>query len=109
MSALFDSSRFIGFPKNRYQALNEVQSFLEYNGVDLGQAFEVLLNSHDGYLIYWFGDVEIQFTRGFGAWSGNHNSIQMSIELENDSTEETVVYEYKLRDLRLIRRARSEP
>jgi hypothetical protein len=109
MSALFDSSRFIGFPKNRYEALNEVQSFLEYNGVDLGQAFEVLLNSNDGYLIYWFGDVEIQFVRGFGVWSRSQKAIQMSIELENDRTEETAVYEYKLRDLRLIRRARSEP
>jgi len=103
MSALFDSSKFIDFPKNRYEALNEVQSFLEYNGVDLGKAFEVLLKSGDGYLSYWFGHFEIQFVRGFGVWSESQDSIQMSILLEKDGTEEAVVYEYKLRDLKLIK------
>ena len=104
MSALFDSSRFVGFPKNRYEALDEVQSFLEFNGVDLGTAFEVLLNSNDGYLIYWFGDVEIQFTRGFGVWSGSSSTVQMSIELDNEKAKESVVYEYVLKDLKLVRR-----
>ena len=104
MKRLLDSSRFIGLPKNRYDALDEVQSFMRLSGVDLGQAFEVLLNSNDGYLSYVFGDVEIQFVRGFGVWSENPNAVQMSIELENDRTKETVVYEYEIRDLMLIRR-----
>jgi len=104
MSALFDSSRFVGFPKNRYEMLDEVQSFLKFNGVDLDRAFEVLLHSNDGYLIYWFGYVEIQFVRGFGVWSENEKAIQMCVELKNDRTKETVVYEYELRDLRLIQR-----
>lgn len=106
MSALFDSSRFVGFPKNRYEALDEVQSFLEFIGVDLGMAFEVLLNSNDGYLIYWFGDIEIQFTRGFGVWSGSSSAVQMSIELDNEKAKESVVYEYVLKDLRLVKRKR---
>jgi hypothetical protein len=104
MSALFDSSRFVGFPKNRYEALSEVQSFLEFNGVDLGQTFEVLLNSHDGYLIYLFGDVQIQFTRGFEL--ANANAIQLWIELENEKMKKSVEYEYQIKDLRLLKKKR---
>lgn len=104
---MFDSSRFCGFPENKYDALDEVERFLESNGVNLGQAFEVLLSSHDGYLIYWFGSIEIQFTRGFGVWSGNSNAIQMSLELDDEENGRTKVYEYCLRDLRLVKRKRS--
>jgi len=59
MGALFDSSRFLGLPKNGYEALDAVQSFLKLNRIDLGQVFDVLLNFHDGYLIYTFGNFEI--------------------------------------------------
>jgi len=104
MSALFDSSRFVGFSKNRYDALDEVQSFLEFNGVDLGQTFDVLLNSSDGYLIYWFGDAQIQFTRGFDL--GNRNTIQLWIELENEKIKKSVEYEYEIKDLRLLKKKR---
>jgi len=104
MSALCDSSRFISFTKNRFEALNEVQCFLEYNGVDLGQVFEVLLTSNDGMLTYWFGGIEIQFVRGFGVWSGSQNAIQMSVELENGKMTKTAAYEYKLRDINLVKK-----
>jgi hypothetical protein len=103
MVALFDPSRFIGFPTNRFELLDEVESFLRFNGVDLGQAFEVLLNSSDGYLIYTFGDVEIQFVRGFGVWSGSSNAVQMSVEYDNEKTKKSVTREYQIRDLRLLR------
>jgi hypothetical protein len=104
MSALFDSSRFVGFPKNRYEALDEVQSFLEFNGVDLGQTFDVLSNSNDGYLIYSFGDAQIQFTRGFEL--GNRNAIQLWIELENEKMKKSVEYEYEIKDLKLLKKKR---
>ena len=104
MEALFESSRFVSFPKNRYEALNEVKSFLELNGVDLSQAFEVLLTSSDGYLIYSFGDIEIQFTRGFGVWSERQNTIHLSIELDNDKVKKTAAYEYEIKDLKLLKR-----
>lgn len=100
---MFDVSRFVDFPKSSYEALAEVQSFLELNGVDLGQAFEVLLSSDDGYLIYWFGDIEIQFTRGFGVESKSGNAILMSIELANDKIKKSRAYEYVLRDLKLLK------
>jgi hypothetical protein len=104
MTTIFDSSRFLGFPKNRYKLLDEVQSFLEFNGVDLGQVFEVLLNSSDGYLIYSFGDFEIQFTRGFDVWSGSQNAIQLSVELDNGKVKKNVVHEYEIKDLKLLRK-----
>jgi hypothetical protein len=104
MTALFDNSRFIGFPKNRYEALDEVQSFLEFSGVDLGQVFEILLNSNDGDLTYRFGDVEIQFVHGFGVWSQNPNAVQMSIEVDNGKAKGCEVYEYILKDLKLVKR-----
>jgi hypothetical protein len=102
MSALFDSSRFMGFPKNRYEALDEVQSFLEFNGIDIGQTFEALMNSNDGYLIYSFGDVQIQFTRGFDI--GNSNAIQLWIELENEKMKKSVEYEYEIKSLILLKK-----
>jgi len=92
------------FPKNRYEALNEVRDFLEYNGIDLGQAFEVLLNSSDGYLIYNFGDIEIQFTRGFGMQFTTQNAIQLLIELDNGVMRKTATYEYEIKDLKPLRR-----
>lgn len=103
MKALFHSSEFFGFPKNRYELLDDVQSFLQSNGVNLGQAFEVLLNSNDGYLIYIFGDVEIQFVCGFGVWSGKNNAIQMSVEYDNGKTKKSVTREYQIRDLKLLK------
>jgi len=103
MVALFDASRFIGFPRNRYELLDEVESFLRSNGVDLGKAFEVLLKSNDGYLIYTFGDVEIQFIRGFGVWSGSNNAVQISVEYDNGKTKKSVTREYRIRDLRLLK------
>jgi hypothetical protein len=106
MTRLFDSSRFQGFPKSKYEAMDEVQSFLEFNGVDLGQVFEVLLDSNDGYLIYAFGNAEVQFTRGFHAWSreARTDAAQMSIKLENEKRTETNEHVYALRDLKLVKR-----
>ncbi len=108
MTALFDSSRFRGFTKNKYEALDEVRSFLEFNGVDLGQVFEVLLYSNDGYLIYTFGDVEVQFTRGFHVWSkdAHTDAVHLTIKLENEKRSETSEHAYALRDLRLVKRKR---
>jgi hypothetical protein len=106
MTTRFDIDKLSSLPKNRYEALDEVQRFLSYNGVDVGQAFEVLLTSHDGYLIYWFGDIQIQFTRGFGVSSGSSYAVQMSLELDNEKTKKTIVYEYLLRDLKLVKRRR---
>ena len=63
MSALFGDSKFLGFSTNKYEALDSVQKFMEFNGMDLGLVFQVLLNSSDGYLIYVFGDVEIARAR----------------------------------------------
>lgn len=106
MTALFDNSRFQGFPKNKYEVLDEVQSFFEFNGVDLGQVFEVLLNSNDGYLIYTFGDVEVQFTRGFHVWSkeAHTDAVQLSIRLENEKRIETSEHAYALKDIKLVKR-----
>jgi hypothetical protein len=104
MSALFDSARFHGFPKNRYEALDGVQDFFKLSGIDLGQVFETLLNSSDGDLAYRFGDIEIQFNRGFAVWSQNPNAVQMSIEIDDGKNKECEVYEYVLKDLKLVKR-----
>lgn len=104
MTKISDRNKFPSLPKNRYKALDEVQRFLSRNGVDVGQAFEVLPTSHDGYLIYWFGDIQIQFTRGFGICSGNSNAVLMSLEFDNEKTKKAIAYEYLLRDLKLVKR-----
>ncbi len=109
MSALFDDSRFLGFPVNSYDALDAVQSFMKSNGVDLSQVFQVLLNSGDGYLIYVFGDVEMQFTRGFGVPSALSNAIAMSLEYHGKTKKQYKEYEYDLRDLALVREKTSLP
>jgi hypothetical protein len=104
MSALFDDSRFLGFPTYSYEALDAVQKFMELNGVDLGEVFEVLLNSGDGYLIYVFGEVEIQFSRGFGVPSARANAISMTLEYHGEKRRQFKAYEYELKDLRFVKR-----
>jgi len=104
MKALFESSRFIGFPKNRYEALDDVQCFFELKGVDLSQIFEILLTCSDGYLIYSFGDIQIQFMRGFSISSDGQNTIQLSIELDNDEMKKTGEYEFGTKDFKLLKR-----
>jgi hypothetical protein len=90
MVALSESNRFIGFPKNRYELLNNMESFLRLNGVNLEQAFQALFTCHDGYLIYTFGNLEIQLTRGFGVTSGSHSLLEISVEYDNGEIKQNV-------------------
>jgi hypothetical protein len=48
--------------------------------------------------------VEIQFTRGFGVWSGSSSAVQMSVEYDNEKTKKSVTREYQIGDLGLLGR-----
>ena len=105
-SGKLDQVFFLGFPRNRYVALEEVGVFLEANGVSLRSVFEVLCSVHGGYLIFSFGDTTIEFSRGFKPWCGQENVIELSIELQKDrmGNVETYDYEYNVEEVEALAR-----
>ena len=100
MSALFDDSRFVGFPENRFEVLDELLRFFDFNKIDLRLVLRVLIYSSDGCLAFCFGDVNIEFSRSIH-WSGDSNAINLSIELETDDLKRSFEYEYNIKDLLL--------
>ncbi len=88
------------FPINRFDALEEVQGFLEYKRIELSRVFEVLHCTSDGYLIFNFRGVVIEFSRGFERCA-NSNAVHLSIVL-NNKLEKSVDYEYDIKDLTLL-------
>ena len=101
-----DQPYFLGFPKNRYIALEEVEAFLKANNVNLKSLFEVLCKVHDGYLIFSFGDTTIEFSRGFKPWCEQENAIELSIEWQKDNlgNAETHDYEYRTEEFEALRK-----
>jgi len=88
------------FPINRFDALEEVQGFLEYKGVELSRVFEVLDYTSDGYLIFNFRGVVIEFSRGFERCADS-NAIHLSIVL-NNKVEKSIEYDFDVKDLTLL-------
>jgi len=97
---------FLGFSENRYVALEEVGVFLEANNVSLRGLFEVLCRVHDGHLIFSFGGVTVEFSRGFKPWFGQENVIELSIELQKDrmGNVETWDYEFRAEEIEVLTR-----
>lgn len=85
--------------ENRYVILEEVQELLRLKNVEWQNLFKILCKVDDGYLEFTFGDVTIQFTRGFGVWSEDERMIQLSIVFDKNLMEETVTLEYDLKAL----------
>mgnify|MGYP001118066990 CR=1 FL=1 len=92
------------FPENRFTALEEVQSFLKLNKIEMKNLFKVLCKADDGYLEFNFGEITIQFTRGFGVWSEDENVVRLAIELDKDVMGKTATYEFKIKELQALRK-----
>jgi hypothetical protein len=90
--------------ENRFTALENVQSFLELNSIEMKNLFKVLCKADDGYLEFNFGEITIQFTRGFGVWSEDENVVRLSIELDKGVMGKTTTYEYKIKELQVLRK-----
>ena len=91
---------------NRFVALEEVQTLLGSRGVDWKCLFDVLYKSDDGIVEFCIGDISVQFTRGFGVWSGRRDVIQMIIELQTEKMDKTVGYEYQMKELQIAGKTR---
>ena len=88
------------FPENRYVVLDEVQSFLEAHGVSLKNLIEVLCKASDCYLIFSFGDITIEFSRGFKV--EYDNVVWLSVEIQEE--DKPNAYEYKIQELEALTR-----
>jgi len=91
---------------NRYVVLEEVLTFLKFKHIEWQSLLETLRKASDGYLEFDFGDVTLQFTRGFGVWSEDRNAIQLSVILQKDLLEKSVTYEYRFEELESLERIR---
>lgn len=93
------------FPENRYATLEEVKSFLESKNISWRSLSEVLCKADDGFLIFKFGDITIQFDNlSWSDWSKDEKMVQLSIELKKDRIGKTAVYEYKMKELEELRK-----
>lgn len=87
-------------PADRFIALEEARILLKSRLVDLGSIVDILSKSNDGCIDFNFGDIAIQFVRGFGVWSERKDVIQMTVELQKGDFGDVVGYEYTLDELR---------
>jgi len=100
-SSKFGSSVLL---ENRYVVLEEVLTFLRSKHIEWQSLLETLRKASDGNLEFDFGDVTIQFTRGFGVWSEDRDVIQLSVILQKDLLEKSVTYEYRFEELESLER-----
>ena len=89
-----DQTFSLGFPKNRYAALEGVQSFFEFYGVSLKNLFEVLCKGINCYLTFSFSDIMIEFSRGFR--SEHNNMVDLCVYLQGEN--KPYMYEYKVEE-----------
>jgi hypothetical protein len=85
--------------EDRFMALEEVKELLRSRFVNLYCMFEILFKSDDGCIDFNFGDIAIQFVRGFGVWSERKDVVQMTIEVQKDGASDAVGYEYMQNEL----------
>lgn len=91
--------------RNKYVVLDEVRSFLEFNGVCWDHLFQLLFKANGGCLNYDFGDVSIDLSRNWGFDPDNDDaSFQLSIEVKKDGSENTTSYGYKIKELVKLRK-----
>jgi hypothetical protein len=97
---------FSDFSRNKYDALNEVKSFLDSNGIIWDHLSQLLFRSTSACLDYSFGDTTIGFSRCgcCGSEKDDEYVIQLSIENQKDNVERKVTYEYNLRELAELRK-----
>lgn len=87
-------------PEDRFLALEEAHMLLLSRNVDLDDLLIILSKSADGCIDFCFGDITIQFVRGFGVWSERKDVIQMTVEVQKGDFGDVVGYEYTLDELR---------
>jgi len=85
--------------KDRFTALEDVKTLLRSRLVNLDCVFDILFKSNDGCIDFNFGDIAIQFVRGFGVWSERKDVIQMTVEFQKGDVGEIVGYEYTLDEI----------
>jgi hypothetical protein len=92
--------------RNKYVVLDEVRSFMEFNGVCWDHLFQLLFKANGGCLNYDFGDVSIDLSRNWGVNLDDEddNSFQLSIEVKRDGSDNTASYEYKIKEIAELRK-----
>jgi hypothetical protein len=97
---------FSDVSQNKYVVLDEVKSFLDFNGIIWDHLSQLLFKSSGAYLDYSFGDTTIGFSRCkcCGCEKDDECVIQLSIENQKGNVERKVTYEYNLRELAELRK-----
>lgn len=85
-------------PKDRFTALREAQSLLKCKGMSCAQVLNKLSKAENS-VEFKTGSFTVQFTRGFGVWSGRKDTIQLSIEIDKEDAGEIVAYKYDLNEI----------
>jgi len=89
------SSRMFSFPKDKYKALEEIQTMLGFTDEELHMFFALLEKATDGYLTFDFGDLKAEFhTCVFDV----NTASEISVKVEVEEKEITHSAEYHFRE-----------
>ena len=86
-------------PKDRFVALKEARILLHTRKISLEHLCDFLFKPDNGSAEFVFGDIVLQFTRGFGVWSERKDVVQMTVEVQKDEVGDVVGYEYTREDV----------
>ena len=87
------SSRLFSFPKDKYEALEEVREMLGFSKEELSILFALLEKSVDGHLHFDVGDMTIEF-HTFEFDESSPNEISLIVEASEKETTYRVEYDF---------------
>lgn len=94
------SSRLFSFPKDKYEALQEVQRILGFTDEELRMFFALLEKANGGDLEFEIGDISVEF-RTYSCDDNCLNEIEVVVKVEEKEVTHTVEYsfDYGLRNI----------
>lgn len=84
-----------GFPRNRFDALDEIQKLLGFTQTEWHAFFRIIRKADDGFLEFNRGGLMVQFA----LWSEEEKKVNLSIEFLKRKLGKSATYEYSLEEL----------